>query len=192
MKCSVPLFCILLLFLTVPARAEIYKCVDEGGNVRYSTTPGPGCVLLSGSSSQIFSPGKQTPAAGEQAPTTAKQTPGKGKQTPKGTIDWKKLAGDLKSAYSGKIKSIEQLNSTTCWAVLSGHLTNFNAVKIAENIGYYIRNATGGVNGETPTVRVFKNGKHIAMARPAGMKYVGKVDLQDWGTEAFEGEYRPK
>jgi hypothetical protein len=105
--------------------------------------------------------------------------------------DWKTLSKNLMIDYKGKIISIEQLNSTTCWAVLSSDLSNLECVKIAENIGFYIRNSTGGINGETPSVHVFKGDKHIAVARPSGMQYVGKLDIKNWDPSAFGGEYRP-
>ena len=105
--------------------------------------------------------------------------------------DWKKLSKNLIIDYKGKVISIEQLNSSTCWAVLSSNLSNLECVKIAENIGYYIRNSTGGVRGESPSVHVFKGGKHIALARPSGMKYVGKLDIDNWDPSAFDGKYRP-
>lgn len=105
--------------------------------------------------------------------------------------DWKTLSKNLKIDYKGKIISIEQLNSSTCWAVLSSNLSNLECVKIAENIGYYIRNSTGGIRGKTPSVHVFRGGKHIAIARPSGIQYVGKLDIENWDPSAFNGKYRP-
>ena len=40
---------ILSLIMFTPATAEIYRCVDENGNARFTTKPGPGCKLLPGS-----------------------------------------------------------------------------------------------------------------------------------------------
>jgi len=91
-------------------------------------------------------------------------------------INWRSLADDIIIDYRGKIAKIRQLNSSTCWAVLSPKLSAIRAIEVAENIGYYVKNVTG----KTPTVRVFLNGKHIAMARPSGNKYKGKIDIQDW------------
>ena len=105
--------------------------------------------------------------------------------------DWKTLSSNLKIDYKGKIISIEQLNSSTCWAVLSSDLSNLECVKVAENIGYYIRNSNGGIRGERPSVHVFKGGSHIAIARPSGMQYVGKLDIENWDPSAFGGKYRP-
>jgi hypothetical protein len=104
--------------------------------------------------------------------------------------DWKKLADNIIKDYQGKIISIEKLNSTTCWAVLSPNLSNIQAVEIAENIGYYVRNSPGITHGITPSIRVFLRGKHVALARPS-RKYVGEIDLQDWNPTAFNGKYRP-
>ena len=105
--------------------------------------------------------------------------------------DWKTLSNNLKIDYKGKIISIEQLNSSTCWAVLSSDLSNLECVKTAESIGYYIRNSTGGIRGKKPSVHVFKVGKHIAIARPSGMQYIGKLDIKNWDPSAFNGKYRP-
>ena len=105
--------------------------------------------------------------------------------------DWKTLADNLVGDCQGKIISIEQLNSSTCWAVLSPMISNYQAVELAESIGYYIRNSTGGIRGQKPSVHVFVSGKHIAIARPYGMKYKGKLDIANWDPSAFGGKYRP-
>ena len=105
--------------------------------------------------------------------------------------NWKTLSQNLMVEYKGKIIAIEQLNSSTCWAVLSSSLSNLECIGIAENIGYYIRNSTGGIRGQKPSVHVFKDGKHIAIARPHGMKYVGKLNIENWNPSTFGGKYRP-
>jgi len=105
--------------------------------------------------------------------------------------DWKALAANLKADHQGKIIAVEQLNSSTVWAVLSSDLSNEECRKEAESIGYYVRNSTGGIRGEKPSVHVFKNGKHIAIARPEGMSYVGKIDIENWDPSSFGGQYRP-
>jgi len=102
-------------------------------------------------------------------------------------VDWKSLAEDIIIEYQGKIVSIEQLNSSTCWAMLSPRMLNNQAVKVAENIGYYVKNVTG----ETPSVHVFVNGKHIVIARPSGRKYIGQIKIENWNPSAFSGQYRP-
>lgn len=107
------------------------------------------------------------------------------------TQNWKTVANNLVIDYRGKIVSIEQLNSITCWAVLSPDLSNFECIETAENIGYYIRNSTGGIRGERPSVHVFRAGWHIAVARPDGIKYIGELNIQDWNPSAFGGEYKP-
>ena len=105
--------------------------------------------------------------------------------------DWKTLSNNLKTAYAGKIISIEQLNGTTCWVVLSPQFSNSDCVKTSESIGYYIRNATGGIKGEKPSIHVFKSGKHIAIARPNGIQYKGKLDIKNWNPSSFNGKHRP-
>ena len=105
--------------------------------------------------------------------------------------DWKALAKDLKADHQGKIIAIEQLNSSIVWAVLSSNLSNEECRKEAESIGFYVRNATGGIRGEKPSVHVFKNGKHIATARPEGLNYVGKINIENWDPSSFGGKYRP-
>lgn len=108
--------------------------------------------------------------------------------------DWRTLADNLINEYQGKIICIEQLNSVTCWAVLDPSLSNQQAIKMAEDIGNYIRNSTGGFKGEKPTVHVFKRRKHIAVARPYGLyglEYKGKLDIGTWDPSIFDGKYRP-
>lgn len=105
--------------------------------------------------------------------------------------DWKVLANNLIENYRGKIISVEQLNSSTCWIVVSKQVSIIQCVKMAENVGYFIRNSTGGINGIKPSVHIFKQGKHIAIARPDGLNFKGKLDIQNWSAEAFEGKYRP-
>ncbi len=105
--------------------------------------------------------------------------------------EWKTLADNLIADYQGKIVSIEQLNSTTCWAVLASYISDNEAVELAENIGYYIRNVTGGAGGEKPSIHVFVDDKHVAIARPSGIQYIGKLSIENWNPSAFEGKYRP-
>lgn len=40
---------IILFLLSIPASAEIYKCIGENGEITFTTKPGPGCKLLPGS-----------------------------------------------------------------------------------------------------------------------------------------------
>lgn len=89
--------------------------------------------------------------------------------------DWKTIADNLIAEYKGKILYIEKLNSKTCRAVLSPGLSDLEAVELAENIGHYIRNSTVGINMATPLVNVFINGKHVAVARPSGVDYIGEI-----------------
>lgn len=111
------------------------------------------------------------------------------KKAKKPKIKWKTLANNLIKDYRGKIDSIEQLNSTTCWAVLS-RVSTLEAVQTAANIGDYIRN----VSGKTPSVHAFLNGRHVAVARQGiGHRvYSGKLHIQDWHAFDFGGQYRPK
>jgi hypothetical protein len=97
-------------------------------------------------------------------------------------VDWITLKKKLVLDYQGKIQSIEHLDSATCWAALNPQISNQQAVEIAENIGYYIRNATGGMNGQTVSVHVFIGTTHIAVARPSigGTKFTGKLDIKEW------------
>jgi len=100
---------------------------------------------------------------------------------PSHAVDWNQVAKNLITDYQGKIISIEKLNSSTCWAVVSPSLNPSECVKLAENIGYYIHNSTGGPrSGQQPSVHVFQGTQHIAVARPSGMQYKGKLDIRDW------------
>jgi hypothetical protein len=38
--------CLIGLLFSIPTHAEIYKCVDQNGNVTFTTKPEPGCRLL--------------------------------------------------------------------------------------------------------------------------------------------------
>lgn len=105
--------------------------------------------------------------------------------------NWKALVSNLIADHQGKVVAVEQLNSSTVWAVLSSNLSNEECRKEAESIGFYVRNSTGGIRGEKPSVHVFKNGKHIAIARPEGMNYVGKIEIKNWDPSSFGGKYRP-
>jgi len=46
---SIIVLAICLCLISAPAGAEIYKCIDENGEVTFTTKPGPGCKLLPGS-----------------------------------------------------------------------------------------------------------------------------------------------
>jgi hypothetical protein len=95
--------------------------------------------------------------------------------------NWNSISANLIAKFDGKILSINKLDSLTCYAILSSDISNDEAANIAEKIGYYILNATGGKKGGSPPVHVFIDGKHIAVAQPSGMDYIGKVSLQNWG-----------
>ena len=101
---------------------------------------------------------------------------------PSHAVDWNQVAKNLMADYKGKIISIEKLNSSSCWIVVSPSLSTAECVKLAENIGYYIRNSTGGPrSGQTPTVHVSQGTQQIAVARPTGgMQHKGKLNIKSW------------
>ena len=101
---------------------------------------------------------------------------------PSHAVDWNQVANNLMADYHGKIISIKKLNSSSCWIVVSLSLSTAECVKLAENIGYYIRDSTGGPrSGQTPTVRVSQGTQQIAVASPTeGMQYKGKLDIKSW------------
>ncbi len=44
------IFSLIMILITPPfLYAEIYKCVDKNGEVRFTTEPRDGCVVLTGS-----------------------------------------------------------------------------------------------------------------------------------------------
>ena len=45
--------------------------------------------------------------------------------------------------------------------------------------------------GDTPTVRVFVNGVHVGYARPKGLDYLGRIDVENWNPDVNSGKYRP-
>ncbi len=105
--------------------------------------------------------------------------------------DWKGVAENLIRHYEGKILSIEQLNESTCWAVLAPDFSEQEAARIARDIGYFIKNATGRTKGETPVVHVFVNKRQVAVARSTGRWYVGKIHIENWDPAFYKGKYRP-
>ena len=105
--------------------------------------------------------------------------------------DWKGIAENLIRHYEGKVLSIEQLNESTCWAVLAPDFSEQEAARMARDIGYFIKNATGRTKGETPVVHVFVNKRQVAVARSTGRWYVGKIHIENWDPAFFKGKYRP-
>ena len=107
------------------------------------------------------------------------------------SYDWKVIAEDLMRHYQGKVLSIEQLNASTCWAVLAPDFSEQQAARIARDLGYFIKNATGRTKGETPVIHVFVNKRQVAVARSTGRWYVGKIYIENWDPAFFKGKYRP-
>ena len=105
--------------------------------------------------------------------------------------DWKGIAENLIRHYEGKVLSIEQLNESTCWALLAPDFSEQEAARMARDIGYFIKNATGRTKGETPVVHVFVNKRQVAVARSTGRWYVGKIHIENWDPAFFKGKYRP-
>jgi hypothetical protein len=105
--------------------------------------------------------------------------------------DWKGIAEDLIRHYEGKVLSIEQLNGSTCWAILGPDFSDQEAARMARDIGYFIKNATGRTKGETPVVHVFVNKRQVAIAMSTGRWYVGKIHIENWHPAFFKGKYRP-
>lgn len=94
--------------------------------------------------------------------------------------DWNNIGKKLLSAYKGRIKSINQINSMTCWAVLPSGTSDEEALETAEDIGNFIIKITKGANGGKPMVHTVVSGKRIAVARPSGMEYFGQIQIKDW------------
>jgi hypothetical protein len=105
--------------------------------------------------------------------------------------DWKGIAENLIRHYEGNVLSIEQLNESTCWAVLAPDSSDQEAARMARDIGYFIKNATGRTKGETPVVHVFVNKRQVAIARSTGRWYVGKIHIENWDPAFYKGKYRP-
>jgi len=90
----------------------------------------------------------------------------------------KKTINSLVLEYRGKIVSIEKLDDTTCWAILSSDLSHSDCLQISKDIGYYIKKTTG----YAPSVHVFQGRTHIAVARPTilGAGYRSRLDIKKW------------
>jgi len=90
----------------------------------------------------------------------------------------KKTINSLVLEYRGKIVSIEKLDDTTCWAILSSDLSHSDCLQVSKDIGYYIKQTTG----YAPSVHVFQGKTHIAVARPTilGAGYKARLDIKKW------------
>jgi hypothetical protein len=88
----------------------------------------------------------------------------------------KKTINGLVLEYRGKIVSIEKLDDTTCWAILNSNLSYSDCLQLSKDIGYYIINTTG----YSPSVHVFRDRTHIAVARPTilGTGYKARLDIK--------------
>jgi hypothetical protein len=86
--------------------------------------------------------------------------------------NWRAISDKIMRDYQGKVICIE-------------------SIKLSEDIGHYIRNVTGGMKGKKPSVHVFRNGIHIAVAQPSGMDYLGKLEVRNWDPALYKGQYRP-
>ena len=66
----------VLLAFSIPAQAQMYKCVDEGGKIRYTDKPIPGCKaqakLAAPPAAKHMPPRKPLPSAQAQAKPAAK------------------------------------------------------------------------------------------------------------------------
>ena len=107
--------------------------------------------------------------------------------------NWRQIAKNIVRDYGGRIESIEQLTSSSCWVVVSPSISNSEAMEIANNVGVYVKLSTGGIKGDRPTVRVFRGNKHLAVAKPSfnNLFFDVELDMQNWGTNEYMGKYRP-
>ena len=106
--------------------------------------------------------------------------------------DWKKIGDELMGHFKGKIVSIEKLDMRSCWAVLEPGTTDDQAVKLAEEIGNFIKKETKDMKDLKMMVRVFVKNKQVAIAVLAGDKYKGKLMAQpDLDPSQFKGSFKP-
>ncbi|MBI4843919.1 MAG: hypothetical protein HY809_06300 [Nitrospirae bacterium] len=89
--------------------------------------------------------------------------------------DWQNVSASLIRSFEGRITSIKQIDSQACRAVLPPETSGDQAVKLAEDIGNFINNYTGGHTGESPVVYVIVKDKEIAVARFSRLRYIGKL-----------------
>lgn len=101
----------------------------------------------------------------------------------------KEIGRKMLVEYDGTIVSVEQIDATACRVVVKASLSNSDCVATAENIGYFIRNATGSVQGLQPVVYVTKKGRQVAVARASNLGYVGKIEIKDLDRSGTGGEY---
>jgi hypothetical protein len=96
-----------LLFSSSVSYGQIYKCVDEAGNATYTTTPEPGCTLLSGSVEQSPSSKKPSPRkSGERTSVRRKLNPISAVARSKAQAD---LKAKLAERYSGSYATQKML-----------------------------------------------------------------------------------
>lgn len=105
---------------------------------------------------------------------------------------WKKIAEELLATYKGKIVSIEKLDNRSCWAVLATGTSNDEAVKLAEQIGDFIKKSSGDLGSPKVMIRVFINDEQVAIAVLSGEKYAGQLKSQsNLAPSTFKGSYKP-
>ena len=103
--------------------------------------------------------------------------------------EWKELGKKLVTEYDGTILAVEQLDASVCRVVVAPSLSNNDCVATAENIGYFIRNATSGAQGVKPVVHVSRKGRQIAVAHPSSLGYAGEIQIRDSGVSGSGGDY---
>lgn len=106
-------------------------------------------------------------------------------------IDWKSLAADLVEHFKPKIVSIEKLDQKSCWAVVLPETNIEDALRLAKEIGEYIKGKIPPETNPKPMIRVFVGGKQVAVAILDGSSYRAVRKNENMDPTMFKGQYRP-
>lgn len=107
--------------------------------------------------------------------------------------DWKHISEELMKHFRGEIVSVEKLDTRSCWAVLAPETKEARAVKLAEQIGDFVKQAAKDFHDFQMMVRVFVQNQQVAIAVLEGDQYKGRpMGQSDLDPSLFKGTFRPQ
>jgi hypothetical protein len=107
-------------------------------------------------------------------------------------IDWKALSAGLIEKFKPKIVSIEKLDQKSCWAVLLPDTARDEALRLAKEIGEFIKANIPPATNPQPMVRIFVGGRQVAVAVLDGPAYRAVEKFENMDPTMFKGQYRPQ
>ncbi|RJR19304.1 MAG: hypothetical protein C4582_10620 [Desulfobacteraceae bacterium] len=111
---------------------------------------------------------------------------------PSFAVDWKALSTNLIEHFKPKILSIEKLDQKSCWAVVLPETSVDDALKLAKEVGEYIKANIPPETNPKPMVRIFVAGKQVAVAVLDGESYRAVQKSEKMDPAMFKGQYRPQ